>query len=87
MRAALFDTIGHFFAKRRAAKRYPTQSYLRPILLSQFSKSHVAPHAHVLHLPNERFSCDPKVVETMNNDPLIAHETQLTQTMGSDGSG
>lgn len=45
--------------------------------------SHVAPHAHILHLPNERFSRDPKVVETMNNDPLIAHETQPTQTMAA----
>jgi alpha-beta hydrolase superfamily lysophospholipase len=45
--------------------------------------SHVAPHAHVLHLPNERFSRDPKVVEAMNNDPLIAHETQPTQTMAA----
>jgi acylglycerol lipase len=45
--------------------------------------SHVAPHAHILHLPNERFSRDPKAVETMNNDPLIAHETQPTQTMAA----
>jgi acylglycerol lipase len=45
--------------------------------------SHVAPHAHILHLPNERFSRDPKVVEAMNNDPLIAHETQPTQTMAA----
>jgi acylglycerol lipase len=45
--------------------------------------SHVAPHAHILHLPNERFSRDSKVVETMNNDPLIAHETQPTQTMAA----
>lgn len=45
--------------------------------------SHVAPHAHILHLPNERFSRDPEVVETMNNDPLIAHETQPTQTMAA----
>ena len=45
--------------------------------------SHVAPHAHVLHLPNERFSRDPKAVEAMNNDPLIAHETQPTQTMAA----
>jgi acylglycerol lipase len=45
--------------------------------------SHVAPHAHVLHLPNERFSRDPKVVEAMNNDPLVAHETQPTQTMAA----
>jgi alpha-beta hydrolase superfamily lysophospholipase len=43
--------------------------------------SHVAPHAHVLHLKNEDFSRDPKVVQTMNEDPLIAHETQPTQTL------
>ena len=43
--------------------------------------SHVAPHAHVLRLKNENFSRDPKVVETMNDDPLIAHETQPTQTL------
>jgi acylglycerol lipase len=45
--------------------------------------SHIAPHAHVLHLPNESFSRDPKVVEAMNNDPLIVHETQPTQTMAA----
>ncbi len=45
--------------------------------------SHVAPHAHILHLANERFSRDPKAVEAMNNDPLIAHETQPTQTMAA----
>jgi acylglycerol lipase len=44
---------------------------------------YVAPHAHILHLPNERFSRDPKVVETMNEDPLIAHETQPTRTMAA----
>jgi len=43
--------------------------------------SHVAPHAHVLKLRNEDFSRDPKVVEAMNNDPLIAHEVQPTQTI------
>jgi alpha-beta hydrolase superfamily lysophospholipase len=43
--------------------------------------SHVAPHAHVLHLKNEDFSRDPKAVQTMNEDPLIAHETQPTQTL------
>ena len=45
--------------------------------------AHVAPHAHILHLPNERFSRDPKVVEAMNEDPLIAHETQPTRTMAA----
>ena len=43
--------------------------------------SHVAPHAHVLKLNNEDFSRDPKVVESMNNDPLIANEVQPTQTV------
>jgi len=43
--------------------------------------SHVAPHAHVLKLHNEDFSRDPKAVELMNNDPLIAHEVQPTQTV------
>ena len=42
---------------------------------------HIAPHAHVLRLKDEFFSRDAKVVETMNNDPLIAHETQPTQTL------
>ncbi len=43
--------------------------------------ANVAPHAHVLHLKNEFFSRDPKVVQTMDKDPLIAHETQPTQTL------
>jgi acylglycerol lipase len=43
--------------------------------------SHIAPHAHVLHLKNEDFSRDPKAVAAMDADPLIAHETQPTQTV------
>ena len=43
--------------------------------------AHIAPHAHVLHLKNEDFSRDPKVVQAMNDDPFIAHETQATQTL------
>ena len=43
----------------------------------------LAPHAHILHLPNEKFSRDPKVVQAMNEDPLIDHETQPTQTMAA----
>ena len=43
--------------------------------------SHLAPHAHVLKLPNEGFSRDPKVVEALENDPLIAHEVQPTLTV------
>ncbi len=45
--------------------------------------SHVVPHAHVLHLKNENFSRDPDVVQAMDEDPLIAHETQPTQTMAA----
>lgn len=43
--------------------------------------AHLAPHAHVLHLKNEDFSRDPAIVTAMNADPLIAHETQPTQTL------
>jgi alpha-beta hydrolase superfamily lysophospholipase len=41
----------------------------------------VAPHAHILHLKNEIFSRDPKAVQLMEADPLIAHETQPTKTL------
>lgn len=44
---------------------------------------YLAPHAHILHLPNERFSRDAKAVDAMNADPLIAHETQPTRTMAA----
>lgn len=43
--------------------------------------SHLAPHAHVLRLENENFSRDPEVVRAMNEDPLIAHETQPALTV------
>jgi acylglycerol lipase len=43
--------------------------------------SHLAPHAHVLPLRNEDFSRDPKAVQVMNDDPLIAHEVQPTSTV------
>ena len=45
--------------------------------------SHIAPHAHVLRLKNEDFSRDPSVVARLNNDPLIAGETQPTQTVAA----
>ena len=45
--------------------------------------SHVAPHAHILHLKNEDFSRDPQAVAVMNADPLIAHETQPTRTLAA----
>jgi len=43
--------------------------------------AHIAPHAQVLKLKNEDFSRDPQVVAVMNADPLIAGETQPTQTV------
>jgi len=43
--------------------------------------SHVAPHLHTIKLKNKDFSRDTAVVETMNNDPLIAHESQPSKTM------
>jgi acylglycerol lipase len=45
--------------------------------------SHIAPHAHVLPLKNADFSRDPQAVAVMNADPLIAHETQPTQTVAA----
>jgi len=45
--------------------------------------SHVAPHVHVLKLPIKEFSRDPKVVETMNADPLLAGEVQPTTTVAA----
>ena len=45
--------------------------------------SHIAPHAHVLPLKNADFSRDPQAVAAMNADPLIAHETQPTQTVAA----
>jgi acylglycerol lipase len=45
--------------------------------------AHIAPHARVLRLKNEDFSRDPAVVAAMNADPLIAHETQPTQTLAA----
>jgi alpha-beta hydrolase superfamily lysophospholipase len=45
--------------------------------------SHLAPHAHVLALPNKAFSRDATVVAAMDADPLIAHETQPTKTVAA----
>jgi len=42
---------------------------------------HVAPHVHVLKLPIDAFSRDPKVVDAMRNDPLLAHEVQPIGTV------
>lgn len=43
--------------------------------------SHLAPHAHVLKLKNEDFSRDARAVDVMNEDPLIANESQPTRTI------
>lgn len=45
--------------------------------------SYLVPHAHVVRLKNEDFSRDPDVVERMNADPLIAHETQPAHTIAA----
>jgi alpha-beta hydrolase superfamily lysophospholipase len=45
--------------------------------------SHVAPHLPALKLRNEDFSRDPKVVEALNSDPLIAHEVQPAMTIAA----
>ena len=43
--------------------------------------SHIAPRAHVLKLKNEDFSRDPAVVAALNADPLIAGESQPSETV------
>ena len=45
--------------------------------------SHVAPRLPILALKNSDFSRDPKAVEALNNDPLIAHETQPALTIAA----
>jgi acylglycerol lipase len=45
--------------------------------------SHFAPRLPVLKLKNEDFSRDPKAVEALNNDPLIAHEIQPAITVAA----
>ncbi len=42
--------------------------------------SKLAPHLHVFSLNNADFSRDPAAVERMNNDPLIAKESQPAET-------
>jgi acylglycerol lipase len=45
--------------------------------------SYIVPNAHVLKLENAHFSRDPRVVEALNNDPLIANEAQPTETVAA----
>ena len=42
--------------------------------------SHLTPHLHVFSLNNADFSRDPQAVKAMNNDPLIAKESQPAET-------
>jgi alpha-beta hydrolase superfamily lysophospholipase len=45
--------------------------------------SHIAPRLPALKLKNEDFSRDPKAVEALNNDPLIANEAQPAITVAA----
>jgi acylglycerol lipase len=45
--------------------------------------SHIAPRLPVLTLKNEDFSRDPKAVEALNSDPLIAREVQPAITVAA----
>ncbi len=45
--------------------------------------SHVAPRLKVLKLKNEDFSRDPKAVQALNSDPLIAGEVQPAITVAA----
>lgn len=45
--------------------------------------SHLAPRLPVLKLKNEDFSRDPKAVDALNSDPLIAHEIQPALTVAA----
>ena len=42
--------------------------------------SHLTPHLHLYSLKNADFSRDPQAVQRMNNDPLIAKESQPAET-------
>lgn len=59
------------------AFQIPTPNFAVAVLKGA---SHLLPHAHVVKLKNEAFSRDPAVVEAMNDDPLIADESQPTST-------
>ena len=45
--------------------------------------SHIAPRLPVLTLHNKDFSRDPKAVEALDHDPLIAHEAQPAITLAA----
>jgi len=52
----------------------------KPVSLLLKGISHVTPRLHVYTLKNADFSRDPQAVERMNNDPLIAGESQPAET-------
>ena len=60
------------------AYRVPAPDFVLAVLKGL---SHLAPHAHVLRLKNEDFSRDPAAVQAMDDDPLIADESQPTHTV------
>lgn len=45
--------------------------------------SHIAPHAHVLKLPNKDFSRSLDAVAAMDSDPFVAPEVQPTSTVAA----
>jgi len=45
--------------------------------------AHIAPHAHILTLKNSDFSRDPAIVQAMDSDKLIAHESQPLETLAA----
>jgi alpha-beta hydrolase superfamily lysophospholipase len=45
--------------------------------------AHITPHVHVLKLKNEDFSRDPARVKFLNDDPLIANESQPAKTIAA----
>jgi alpha-beta hydrolase superfamily lysophospholipase len=45
--------------------------------------AHLAPHLHVLTLKNSDFSRNPAAVQAMDDDTLIAHESQPLETLAA----
>lgn len=45
--------------------------------------SHIAPHLHVLNIPDAAFSRDPAVLESMKHDPLINQTPGPSQTLAA----
>jgi len=60
------------------AFRVPAPNFVLSIIKGL---SYIAPRFRVLRLKNVQFSRDPKVVQALNTDPLIANEVQPTRTV------